>query len=102
MAVMECAYIAVIVVPYAHRTSIALGFVGWTTYVLVMILQKHTVMTVQDSHRHITRSSTRFWSSEKGVRILFIVLGGVIASLLYGKLQHRLLHGLGCVFSNFS
>ena len=80
------------------RASISLGFVGWTCYVLTQIIDKHTLISQPSSpHRllHDSNNGSHFITSEKGIRILFLIIGGIIACLLYGEFYNTyILYGV--------
>ena len=75
---------------HIFRTSISLGFLGWMSYVVTLILQQHT--NIVRPRLRIDVLSRPFWRSEKGIRLMFTCLGALVTALLYG---------LYCLFTGY-
>ena len=64
--------------------SVALGFLGWMSYVALVIIRHHTPIgkfcALPSSESH----DTPFWSSDKAVRIIFSIAAALIVFLLHG------------------
>ena len=71
---------------YADSTSITLGFIGWTTHLLFLVIEFHTNIASKHDSALESEKSTRFLASSKGLRLVAIFIALVIATLLYGKI----------------
>ncbi len=64
--------------------SIALGFLGWMSYVTLVVIRDHTRISQYCAAPLEEGDDVPFWSSDKAVRIIFSVSASLIVFLLHG------------------
>jgi len=64
------------------RISICLGFIGWIIYIFTVLIHQHT--NIIQRHSQLEKLRQSFWTSEKGLRMVFGMFGISVMALLYG------------------
>ncbi|KAL3858880.1 hypothetical protein ACJMK2_009129 [Sinanodonta woodiana] len=63
--------------------SISLGFLGWTAYILSLLLEEHS--GIYRPKVRVDKSGQPSWKSQKWISLMFTLLGVVIIILLYAQ-----------------
>ena len=71
--------------------SVALGFLGWMSYIGLLLLRHHTQIgyTCPPEEDNL---DAPFWSSDKAVRIIFSITAALMVFLLHGIGSQHLNH----------
>ncbi|KAK2166593.1 hypothetical protein LSH36_37g01016 [Paralvinella palmiformis] len=63
--------------------SICLGFIGWIIYIFTVLIHQHT--NIIQRHSQLEKLRQSFWTSEKGLRMVFGMFGISVMALLYAQ-----------------
>ncbi len=76
------------VLTFFWSLSVALGFLGWMSYIGLLLLRHHTQIgyTCPSEEDNL---DAPFWSSDKAVRIIFSITAALMVFLLHGRQPTR-------------